>query len=58
MNEINNPHDKFFKNVFSTKSNAEDFLVNYLPGDILNLLDLESLEYTNWRRYVLLYPGF
>ncbi|MEW5801947.1 MAG: Rpn family recombination-promoting nuclease/putative transposase, partial [bacterium] len=46
MNEVNNPHDKFFKNVFSTKSNAEDFLLNYLPGDILKLLDLESLEYT------------
>jgi hypothetical protein len=29
MNEINNPHDKFFKKVFSDKSNAQGFLLNY-----------------------------
>jgi predicted transposase/invertase (TIGR01784 family) len=46
MNEINNPHDKFFKKVFSDKSNAQDFLLNYLPTSIVNLLDLTSLEYT------------
>jgi len=46
MNEINNPHDKFFKKVFSSKINAQDFLLNYLPAHIVNLLDLESLEYT------------
>jgi len=46
MDEVNNPHDKFFKKVFSSKSNAQDFLVNYLPAHLVNLLDLNSLEYT------------
>jgi len=45
MNEVNNPHDKFFKKVFSRKSNAEEFLLNYLPPNVVKHLDLKSLEY-------------
>jgi predicted transposase/invertase (TIGR01784 family) len=45
MNEINNPHDKFFKKVFSSKSNTEEFLLNYLPAEVVSHLDLKSLEY-------------
>jgi predicted transposase/invertase (TIGR01784 family) len=45
MTEINNPHDKFFKKVFSTKSNAEEFLLHYLPADVAAHFDLKSLEY-------------
>ena len=44
MKEIVNPHDKFFKGMFSRKDEARDFFVNYLPKEILKLLDLERIE--------------
>ncbi len=46
MNNIKNPHDKFFKEVFTHKNLMEEFLLNYLPGNIIEQLDLKSLEYT------------
>lgn len=46
MTEITKPHDKFFKEVFTRRDTAEEFLQNYLPGDVVRLLDLASLEYT------------
>jgi predicted transposase/invertase (TIGR01784 family) len=45
MNTIVNPHDKFFKEVFTRRETAEEFLRNYLPDDVVTLLDLRSLEY-------------
>jgi len=42
-NNITNPHDKLFKEVYSNKNNAVSFLENYLPNNILNLTDLDSL---------------
>ena len=41
--KITNPHDKLFKEVWSKKQNAIDFLNNYLPKNILKLMDLNSL---------------
>jgi predicted transposase/invertase (TIGR01784 family) len=38
------PHDKFFKEMFSKKDVAESFLKNYLPEELLGLVDTESLE--------------
>jgi len=46
MTEINNPHDKFFKEVFANRDGAEEFLRYYLPENVVELLDLNSLEYT------------
>jgi len=43
MTEIINPHDKFFKEVFSRREVAVDFLRNYLPADIFACLDEESI---------------
>ncbi len=40
-----NPHDKFFKTVFSQKEVAVDFLRHYLPSEVRDLLVPESLEY-------------
>jgi len=37
-----NPHDKFFKEVFSHKDTAGDFLANYLPEPVLKLFDLDK----------------
>lgn len=44
MEQISNPHDKFFKEVFTRKDTAEDFLQNYLPGEIAGRFDWDSLE--------------
>ncbi len=44
MGKIANPHDKFFKEILAKKENARDFLVNYLPSKVLNLLVLDTLE--------------
>ena len=46
MTEISNPHDKFFKKVFTTRDSAAEFLRHYLPENVVGLLDLDSLEYT------------
>ncbi|MCP4400543.1 MAG: Rpn family recombination-promoting nuclease/putative transposase [bacterium] len=46
MDTIQNPHDKFFKEIFTHKETAEDFLRQYLPTDVVSLLDLTSLEYS------------
>ena len=42
--KIRNPHDRFVKESLSLKENARSFLENYLPEEILNLVDLGSLE--------------
>ena len=44
MDNITNPHDKLFRETWSDKEVAADFLKNYLPEDVLPLTDLNSLE--------------
>ena len=44
MNKSMNPHDKLFKEVLSRRENIIDFLNNYLPKDVLNLMDLNTIE--------------
>lgn len=44
VKKVVNPHDKFFKDVFSKKETAVDFLFNTLPADVLQLLDLGTAE--------------
>jgi len=46
MNPITNPHDKFFKEVFTHRATAIQFLEHYLPPDVAGLLDLDSIEFT------------
>jgi hypothetical protein len=41
---ITNPHDRFFKDVFSRREMAQDFLQHYLPAKVVELLDLSGLE--------------
>jgi hypothetical protein len=41
---IQNPHDKFFKEVFGKVEVARDFFTNYLPQSILNIIDLKTIE--------------
>ena len=43
-NEIVNKHDATFKEVFSQKRIARDFIENSLPEEALAIIDMESLE--------------
>ncbi len=45
--EILNPHDKFFKETFSIRENAIDFLSGTFPPEILKKLDLSTLTQDN-----------
>ena len=47
MNEINNPHDAFFKRNFGNIEIAKDFLQNYLPRNVVKTIDLNTLEKEN-----------
>lgn len=44
METVTNPHDKLFRETWSDRPTAQDFLQHHLPHDVLVLLDLESLE--------------
>ncbi|MCG8515809.1 MAG: Rpn family recombination-promoting nuclease/putative transposase [Halanaerobiales bacterium] len=44
MSDINNVHDKFFKKNMSDKSTVRNMLQNYLPEQILNLINLDNME--------------
>ena len=39
-----NPHDEFFKAIFSKPENTAEFLRNFLPKEVVDVLDLDSLE--------------
>ncbi len=41
---IANPHDKFFRETWSNPDNTRSFLQNFLPEEILSLIDLSSIE--------------
>ncbi|MDD3272351.1 MAG: Rpn family recombination-promoting nuclease/putative transposase [Syntrophomonadaceae bacterium] len=42
--KIQNPHDRFFKETFGKVEVAKDFLNNYLPENIIKVIDLDTLE--------------
>lgn len=42
--KIQNPHDKFFKKTFGNVAVAGDFLDNYLPQNIMDIIDMDTLE--------------
>ena len=44
INNLANPHDKLFRAVWSNPENAAGFLKHYLPENVLQVLDLSSLE--------------
>lgn len=44
MAEITNPHDRFFREVFSYPEVAQDFVRYYLPQEIAATLDVSTLE--------------
>ncbi|HWQ36813.1 MAG TPA: Rpn family recombination-promoting nuclease/putative transposase [Blastocatellia bacterium] len=44
MAEITNPHDRFFKELLGQPEIAADFLMNYLPPEVVAALDLSAPE--------------
>lgn len=44
METVVNPHDRFFKQVMSNPETARDFVQNYLPIELVEQMDLGSLE--------------
>lgn len=44
MSEVKSPHDSFCKEIMSRLDVAADFLANYMPPDVVALLDLSGLE--------------
>lgn len=41
---IQNPHDKFFKDTMGKIELAKDFLNNYLPDNLIKIVDIDTLE--------------
>jgi predicted transposase/invertase (TIGR01784 family) len=46
MSEIQNPHDQFVRSTLSDKAMAKSFLENYLPFEIVETLDLTTVNVT------------
>jgi len=44
MKEIKDPHDRFFKDSFSEKEAAIDFLRYYIPSQVSSILNLAAIE--------------
>ena len=44
LDVLKQPHDKFFRSTFGQVKVASDFLSNYLPKDLMNIIDMSTLE--------------
>ncbi len=44
ISDVSNPHDKLFRETWSNLENAGSFLQHYLPGHVLELMDLSTLD--------------
>ena len=42
--KVQNPHDKFFRETMGNVSTAKEFLHHYLPKNILQVIDLDTIE--------------
>jgi len=42
--KVNNPHDKLIREIYGDRDNAHSFLTNNLPGKVLDLMDMATLE--------------
>ncbi len=41
---VTNPHDKLIREIYGDRDNAHSFLTNNLPGKVLDLVDMSTLE--------------
>ncbi|MCP4406109.1 MAG: Rpn family recombination-promoting nuclease/putative transposase [bacterium] len=44
MEAVRNPHDKLFHKIYNRKKEAQSFLEQYLPQDVLQHIDSGSLK--------------
>ena len=44
METVNNPHDTYVQSTFGKVNFAMDFLNNYLPEELVELIDIKTLE--------------
>ncbi len=44
MDILKQPHDKFFRSIFGRVTSASDLLANYLPTDLVETIDISTLE--------------
>ena len=42
--DVKNPHDSFFKGIFSDIVNTRDFLKSYLPLDLAKNIDFDNIS--------------
>ncbi|MFZ2463837.1 MAG: Rpn family recombination-promoting nuclease/putative transposase, partial [Caldibacillus thermoamylovorans] len=42
--KIQNPHDRFFRESMGNVTTAKDFFTHYLPKNVLQIIDLNTLE--------------
>lgn len=42
--KVQNPHDKFFKETLGNVSTAKDFLIHYLPENIISVIDINTID--------------
>ena len=43
MGKLNQPHDKYFRSTFGEIDFAKDFLANYLPEELVEMIDMNTL---------------
>lgn len=43
MGKLNQPHDKYFRTTFGEVDFAKDFLTNYLPEELVDMIDMNTL---------------
>lgn len=43
MGKLNQPHDKYFRSTFGEIDFAKDFLTNYLPEELVEMIDMNTL---------------
>ena len=44
LDVLKQPHDKFFRSIFGQVDSAADFLTNYLPKELMQIIDMDTLE--------------
>jgi len=43
MSDVSNPHDRFFREIFSRRATLQEFVRRYLPREVVRGLDLRTL---------------
>lgn len=44
MDILKQPHDKYFKAIFGKLDFTKEFLADYLPVELLNIMDMSTIE--------------